>query len=112
MQDPAGFLLVVEGGAIDSAHHNHQIERALEETVELEEAVRAVLDAVDTEEETLVIVTADHSHTLSINGPVPGNGHSVRGNDITGAATDKERRRRFELNLSATTLLTLRITIT
>ena len=50
MQGPSGFLLVIEGGAIDTAHHNAQIKRALEETVELEEAVRTVLDAVDSEE--------------------------------------------------------------
>ena len=50
MQGPSGFLLVIEGGAIDTAHHNAQIKRALEETVELEEAVQTVLDAVDSEE--------------------------------------------------------------
>ena len=38
-------------------------------------------------------MTADHSHTLSING------YSVRGNDVTGAATDKERDS-FESNSS------------
>ena len=79
MQDSSGFLLVVEGGAIDQAHHNTKIKRALEETVELEEAVRAALDAVA--EDTLVIVTADHSHTLAINGL------SHRGSDVTGLAT-------------------------
>ena len=82
MQDSAGFLLVVEGGAIDHAHHNTRIKTALEETVELDEAVRAALDAVA--EDTLVIVTADHSHTLAING------FSHRGSDVTGLATARD----------------------
>ena len=46
----SGFLLVVEGGLIDHAHHDHKIRTALEETIELEAAVRTVLDMVDTEE--------------------------------------------------------------
>ena len=46
----SGFLLVVEGGLIDHAHHDHKIRTALEETIELEGAVKTVLDMVDTEE--------------------------------------------------------------
>lgn len=76
-QNPAGFLLVVEAALIDVAHHSGEAARALEETLELEAAVSAVLKEVDLEE-TLVLVTADHSHTLSIGG-YPDRGSDIRG---------------------------------
>ena len=40
-----------------------------------------------------VIVTADHSHTLSINGGQGPTGGSLRGNDIMGKANDKGKER-------------------
>lgn len=50
---------------------------ALHETVALDDAVARVL-ALTSEEETLSIVTADHSHSLSFNG------YPFRGNSILG----------------------------
>ena len=41
--------------------------RALRETVGLDRAVASAVDLVNTEE-TLIVVTADHSHTLAIGG--------------------------------------------
>ena len=66
-QSESGFLLVVEGGRIDHAHHVNKAKKALEETLELE---RAVEDAVSLtrREETLNIVTADDSHAITMNG--------------------------------------------
>nr|XP_045602751.1 alkaline phosphatase-like isoform X1 [Procambarus clarkii] len=72
-----GFFLVVEGGRIDHAMHNTQPLRALEDIVALEEAVRTALSMVNLSE-TLIIVTADHSHVMTING------YAKRGNDILG----------------------------
>lgn len=72
-----GFFLMVENGQIDRAHHDGQANRALAEVLVLEQVVEAVLEQVDLEE-TLVIVTADHGHTLSISGYPP------RGNQIGG----------------------------
>jgi alkaline phosphatase len=50
---------------------------ALDETVEFAKAVKAAADLTD-EEDTLIVVTADHAHTLSVNG------YPVRGNNIFG----------------------------
>ena len=61
--DPDGFSLMVEGGAIDWAGAANQRARAIEETMEFTKAVDAVVSWVETNsswDETLVIVTADH----------------------------------------------------
>jgi len=72
-----GFFLLVEGGRIDHAHHAGNAARALTETIEFSAAVDATLKAVSLED-TLIIVTADHGHTMSIGG------YSTRGNPILG----------------------------
>ena len=72
-----GFFLLVEGGRIDHAHHFSNAYRALLDTVAMDDAVRAALNLVDLAE-TLILVTADHSHTLTISGYPP------RGNPILG----------------------------
>ena len=72
-----GFFLMVEGGRIDQAHHEGNAYRALNDTVELSNAVRAAAAKVDLDD-TLIIVTADHSHTLTISG------YPARGNNILG----------------------------
>lgn len=78
-RDPDGFFLMVEGGRIDHGHHLGNAYRALLETVELSNAVRTAQAIVDPEQ-TLIIVTADHSHVLTIAG------YPTRGNDILGLA--------------------------
>lgn len=72
-----GFLLVVEAGRIDHGHHAGNAANALNETIELSDAVAAVMASVNTEE-TLVIVTADHSHVFTMAG------YPRRGNPILG----------------------------
>ncbi|XP_052892032.1 alkaline phosphatase-like [Anopheles moucheti] len=72
-----GFVLLVEGGRIDHAHHDNLAKLALDETVELHRAVeRTVQHLGENAPETLLLVTADHSHTFTIGG------YPVRGNDI------------------------------
>ncbi|KFB49884.1 AGAP010596-PA-like protein [Anopheles sinensis] len=73
----AGFALMVEGGRIDHAHHQNHAHLALAEVVELDKAVETALKMVDLDE-TLIIVTADHSHAMTFNG------YPDRGNDILG----------------------------
>ncbi len=72
-----GFFLMVEGGRIDHAHHLGNAYRALTETIEFSNAVRAAASKVNLEE-TLIIVTADHSHTFTMSG------YPMRGNNILG----------------------------
>lgn len=72
-----GFFLMVEAGRIDHGHHAGNAYRALTDTLALADAV-AVARRLTDEAETLIIVTADHSHTLTISG------HPVRGNPILG----------------------------
>ena len=73
---PKGYFLMVEAGRIDHANHEGRARRALTEAVELSRAVeKAVALASD---DTLIIVTADHSHTLFMAG------YPVRGNPILG----------------------------
>ena len=74
-QNPDGFFLMVEGGRIDHALHAGNAYRALDETIALADAVQAALDHVDPAE-TLIVVTADHSHTLTFAG------YPQRGNPI------------------------------
>ncbi|HEY0503197.1 MAG TPA: alkaline phosphatase [Lysobacter sp.] len=74
-QDDKGFVLLVEGGRIDHAHHYGNAYRALTDTIALSEAVQAAVDATSAQD-TLILVTADHSHTLSFVG------YPRRGNPI------------------------------
>lgn len=76
-RNPRGFVLLVEAGRIDQAHHLGNAYRALTDTIELSNAVRAALALTDPRD-TLVVVTADHSHVLTIAG------YPHRGNDILG----------------------------
>ena len=70
-----GFFLMVESGRIDHAHHDSWVNLALDETVVFDEAIKAAYDMVDLNE-TLIIVTADHGHTMSHAG------YPTRGSDV------------------------------
>ncbi len=58
-----GFVLMVEGGRIDMAHHQNHARLALQEVLEMDTAVQAALDETS-RSDTLIIVTADHSHAM------------------------------------------------
>jgi alkaline phosphatase len=74
---PRGYFLMVEGGRIDHGHHAGNAYRALDETIELSDAVQVALDRTSPAD-TLVVVTADHGHTLTLSG------YPRRGNPILG----------------------------
>lgn len=75
-KSPNGYVLMIEGGNIDKAHHKNYARAALAETDEFDEAVSLVVNS--TGPDTLIIVTADHSHTMALNG------YGLRGDDILG----------------------------
>ncbi|WP_407351068.1 alkaline phosphatase [Luteimonas sp. R10] len=72
-----GYVLLVEAGRIDHAHHFGNAHRALTDTIALAEAVDAAVE-LTSEDDTLVLVTADHAHTLTFAG------YPARGNAILG----------------------------
>ncbi|XP_034338986.2 alkaline phosphatase [Magallana gigas] len=72
-----GFVLMVEGGRIDHAHHDTTAKKALVDAVQFEEAVKMAVTLTN-KDDTLVVVTADHSHPFSLTG------YTNRGNPILG----------------------------
>ncbi|MCB5186095.1 alkaline phosphatase [Methylobacillus gramineus] len=79
-KNPKGYFLLVEAGRIDHGHHANNAYRALTETIALSDAVKKTLEKINLND-TLVIVTADHSHTMTIGG------YPQRGNPILGKVT-------------------------
>jgi len=86
-----GFFLMVEAGRVDHANHANNAHRMVTDGVAFAEAVR-IADEMTDDEETLIIVTADHSHALAIAGytklgtPILGLCYSL---DKKGNPTDK-----------------------
>ena len=75
-----GYVLMVEAGRIDHAHHGGNARRALQDTVALNTALKAAMDQVDLRD-TLIVVTSDHSHVFTIAG------YPERGNPILGVVS-------------------------
>jgi len=72
--DPDGLFVMIEGGAVDWAGHKNQSGRMIEEEIDFNRAVEAVVSWVEQNsnwDETLVIVTADHE-TGYLTGPISG----------------------------------------
>lgn len=72
-----GFFLLVEAGRVDHAHHAGNAARAVEDGAAFADAIQAAVEKTNMED-TLIIVTADHSHTLALQG------YAKRGNPILG----------------------------
>lgn len=71
------FALVSQGGRIDHGHHEGKAKQALHEAVEMDRAIGQA-GAMTSPEDTLTVVTADHSHVFTFGGYTP------RGNSIFG----------------------------
>jgi alkaline phosphatase len=84
-KNPKGFYLHVEAGRIDHGHHAGNAYRALTDTIALSDAVQRaveVLQASGQLRDTLIVVSADHSHTFTIGG------YPQRGNNILGRVVE------------------------
>lgn len=68
---------VFSGGRIDHSHHFNNAHRALTDTLAFEDAVSVALDMTRSED-TLIVVTSDHSHVFAFGG------NPKRGNPILG----------------------------
>lgn len=79
-----GYFLMVEAGRIDHAHHGTNAYRALTDTQELSRAVAAA-DAMTNDDDTLILVTADHSHVFTMAG------YPALGNPILGLVRSIDR---------------------
>lgn len=66
-KNPNGYFLFVEGAKIDLGHHATQAHYALDEAAEFSDAVEYARKATS-EEDTIILVTADHAHTMSYSG--------------------------------------------
>ncbi|MFO1387895.1 alkaline phosphatase [Cellvibrio sp.] len=71
-KNPNGMFLMVEGGRIDHALHETTAIKALQDTIAFDDAIKAAITEIKKTdpnlENTLIVVTADHDHTLVLNG--------------------------------------------
>ena len=81
-QNRKGYFLMVESGRIDHGHHAGNAYNALTDTIEFSNAVQAAVEKAG--KDTLIIVTADHSHVFTIAG------YPTRGNPILGKVVQND----------------------
>jgi alkaline phosphatase len=95
-----GYFLMVEGGRIDHALHETTAKKALQDTVAFDNAIKAAIAKARVSDpdlkNTLIVVTADHDHTLVLNGYAKRTGKTTASNAgvlgivkdyVTGAVT-------------------------
>lgn len=95
-----GYFLMVEGGRIDHALHETTAKKALQDTVAFDNAIKAAIAKARLTDpdlkNTLIVVTADHDHTLVLNGYAKRTGKTTASNAgvlgivkdyVTGAVT-------------------------
>ena len=78
---------MVEGGRIDHALHDTNAKRALQDTIALNEALDATIKKLQQSDpelkNTLIVITADHDHTLILNGYAKRTGKYVQGQETS-----------------------------
>ncbi|WP_103500229.1 alkaline phosphatase, partial [Streptomyces sp. SM14] len=67
-QNDRGFFLVVEGASIDKMEHPLDGPRAVYDTIEFDQALGVAKRWAQGRDDTLIVVTADHNHSMSIVG--------------------------------------------
>ena len=71
--NPNGFILMVEGSEIDWAAHGNDFEGVVDETMDMDRAVKVAYEYAKRSKNTVIVVTADHET----------GGLSLTGGDIT-----------------------------
>jgi alkaline phosphatase len=72
--DEDGFVMLVEGGDIDWAAHDNNLDNLIGNTLEFDKSVQTVLDWIENNggfEENQLVITADHDHYLTLNENFP-----------------------------------------
>lgn len=69
-KNPEGFFLMVEGSSVDKMSHPMDWDRALVETIEFDKAIGLAQEFVKTHPDTLIVVTGDHTHGVSVIGTI------------------------------------------
>jgi alkaline phosphatase len=70
-KNPSGFFLMVESGMIDKYTHLLDMERAVYDTIMLDNAVRVAREwATANGDDTLILVVADHNHPIGLLGTI------------------------------------------
>jgi len=82
-KNPKGYFMFVEGGRIDHGHHGSDAYSAIHDWVAFDNAIQRAKE-MTSDSDTLIVVTADHSHTFHMGGL------SYRGNPIYGLAGGNE----------------------
>jgi alkaline phosphatase len=63
-----GFFLMIEGASIDKMEHPQDGTRAVYDTIEFDQALGIAKRWAEGRDDTLIVVTADHNHSMSIVG--------------------------------------------
>lgn len=87
-RDPNGFVLMIEAALIDKATHPLDSERAVYDTIMLDKTVEIVKEFAARNNDTLVIVTPDHTHAISIVGTVNDDAKGEQMRDKVGTYQD------------------------
>ncbi len=61
-QHPDGFILQVEGGRVDHAAHGNDPSGLVYDMIAFDDAIGVVFEYIENREDTLVIITTDHSN--------------------------------------------------
>ncbi len=72
-RNPEGFFLMLEAGLVDKYSHPLDWERAVYDTIMFDKVVALAQDFCDKNPDTLLIVTGDHTHSISVIGTVDDN---------------------------------------
>lgn len=84
-----GFVLMVESARIDKYSHSMDPERAIYDTIMLDNAVKLAKDwAKANGDNTLILVTADHAHPVSVIGTVDDNSSATEMRNKVGTYED------------------------